>query len=239
MPSNYPRTYILIHGAHHGGWCWNRVAPMLRARGHNVYTPSYTGAGEREHLLSANTDLHTYIEDILQLIRSEELSDVILVGHSFGGRIISGVVDIEPAPVRHLVYFDAGIPVAGVSVSSNPEYWGKKLKTAIEHRGVRCFAPVTPESVGVLTQADQAWLRRRLTPMPVKAFESVLELKNPLCNGVPKTYLRCARPEHQLAVNSVRVARELGWPMVDIEAGHDAMITAPGLLCEALESIAN
>src|SRR5262245_36433174 len=99
--------YVLVHGANHGGWCWSRVAALLRAEGHSVYAPTLTGLGERAHLLSREITLDTFIQDIQSVIECEELSDVILVGHSFAGAVISGVADRIPELLEHLVYLDA------------------------------------------------------------------------------------------------------------------------------------
>src|ERR1700678_102881 len=101
------QTFVLVHGAWHGGWCWSRVADRLRAAGHRVFTPTQTGLGERKHLLSKDITLDTFTTDIVNVIEAEELSDIILVGHSFGGNAISGVADVMPERIRHLVYLDS------------------------------------------------------------------------------------------------------------------------------------
>src|SRR5579875_3323603 len=98
------RTFVLVHGAWHGGWCWSRVAAILRGRGHRVFTPTQTGLGERAHLLSRDITFDTFVQDVVGVFEAEELEDVVLVGHSFGGSSISGVVDRMPERVRRLVY---------------------------------------------------------------------------------------------------------------------------------------
>lgn len=118
-PSTSQRHYVLAHGSWHGGWCWRPVAAILRAAGHHVYTPSFTGLGDRAHLLSESVTLETFIEDLIQVIESEELEDVILVGHSFAGVPISGVADRIPERLSHLVYFDAVVLEDGKHSFSN------------------------------------------------------------------------------------------------------------------------
>jgi pimeloyl-ACP methyl ester carboxylesterase len=101
------RTYVLVHGAWHGGWCWSKVAAILRSRGHSVFTPTQTGLGERSHLLSKSITLDVFVEDIANVLKWEDLKDVVLVGHSLGGSTISGVADRMRDRVRQLVYLDA------------------------------------------------------------------------------------------------------------------------------------
>src|SRR5438128_128006 len=100
-------TFVLVHGAWHGGWCWKRVTPLLRAAGHEVYATTLTGLGERVHLASPNVGLALHVQDVVGVLEYEDLRDVILVGHSYGGIVISGVADRVPERLRHLVYLDA------------------------------------------------------------------------------------------------------------------------------------
>src|SRR5215831_5722049 len=106
-------TFVLVHGAWHGGWCWKKVTPLLRAAGHEVYTPTLTGLGERVHLASPKVDLTTHIQDVVNVLDYEDLHEVVLVGHSYGGVVIAGVADRVPSRVGHLVYLDAGVPHNG------------------------------------------------------------------------------------------------------------------------------
>src|SRR5215813_10708238 len=113
-----PKTFVLAHGSWHGGWCWKRVADQLRAQGHVVYAPSYTGMGDRAHLLTKDITINTFVEDIVQVIQSEELTNVILVGHSFGGVPISGAADRIPEKIAQLVYLDSVLVESGRSAFS-------------------------------------------------------------------------------------------------------------------------
>jgi pimeloyl-ACP methyl ester carboxylesterase len=104
-------TFVLVHGSMHGGWCWQRVAPLLRAAGHEVFTPTLTGLGERVHLAHPDIDLDTHIQDVLGVLEDEDLHDVVLVGHSYATLVIIGVADRLPERIAHLVYLDG--PIAG------------------------------------------------------------------------------------------------------------------------------
>src|SRR5260221_10451578 len=128
--ANSPKTFVLAHGSWHGGWCWKRVADRLRAKGHDVYTPSYTGMGDRVHLLNKEITIDTFVEDIEQVIQSEELTEVVLVGHSFGGVPISGVADRIPNRIARLVYLDAVVIESGRSAFSYypPAGGGARIK---------------------------------------------------------------------------------------------------------------
>ena len=109
-------TFVLVHGAWHGGWCYKRVARLLRQAGHDVYTPTLTGLGERAHLMNRTIDLDTHVQDVVGVIRCEELSDVVLCGHSYGGMVIAGVAEQIAAKIRSLVYLDAFVPENGKSL---------------------------------------------------------------------------------------------------------------------------
>src|ERR1700712_5022755 len=134
---NAARTFVLVHGAWHGGWCWSRVADRLRGAGHRVFTPTQTGLGERKHLLSKDITLDIFTSDIVNLIEAEELSDIILVGHSFGGNAISGTADAIPGKIRHLVYLDSLMVDAGKAPFDNlpPDVVAARRKAADETSG--------------------------------------------------------------------------------------------------------
>jgi pimeloyl-ACP methyl ester carboxylesterase len=158
-------TYVLVHGGAHGGWCYGRMAPLLRAAGHEVFAPTLTGVGERAHLLSPDIDLDTHIQDVVQVLRYEDLRDVILVGHSYGGMVITGVADRAPDRVGHLVYLDAATPVNGESLAE----LAAPLMNAARARGrvvdgveLVLFPGTEPlPHYGVTDPDDIAWLTSR------------------------------------------------------------------------------
>jgi pimeloyl-ACP methyl ester carboxylesterase len=242
VPNAEPKTYVLQHGAWHGGWCWRMVAAALRAQGHLVFTPTQTGLGERRHLMSSDITLDTYVADLANVFVAEELQDVILVGHSFGGLAISGVADKMAERIRHLVYLDSMILESGRSPFSilPPDVVASRRRQASEE-GNGIAIPAPPVSAfGVPEDHPHAdWVRRRLTPHPVSTYESVLTLKHAVGNGLPRTYVQCTDPVYA-AIESTRqwVDRQTGWQKRTIATGHDAMVTAPAELARLLIEIA-
>lgn len=236
------RTFVLVHGAWHGGWCWARVAQRLRAQGHVVYTPTLTGLADRRHLLSPQVNLDTHVQDITLLLEHEELADVVLVGHSYAGIVISGVADRMPGPLRHLVYLDALLLESGRSIFSSfsKDVVAQRLRAIRETgAGVGAVAAFPPSAFGVHDAADAAWVARRLTPQPVGTYLQPLVLESPLGNGIAKTYIDCTRePMANLAAGKTRVRDDRSWTLRSLDAGHDAMVTAPSELAALLAEIA-
>jgi len=233
-------NFVLIHGAWHGGWCWRRVAAPLRAAGHVVYTPTQTGLGERSHLLSREITLETFVADVVNVLVWEELADVVLVGHSFGGISISGAADRVPQRIRHLVYLDAFIVQSGQSPfdTLTPELADSRRRAAQEFSGGVSLPVPDPRSLGVTDDADAAWLRAHCTPHPLSTYETPVLLHHELGNGLPATYL-AARPEYRALVDSRAYARSRAdWDYREILAGHDAMVTSPELVVAELERVA-
>jgi pimeloyl-ACP methyl ester carboxylesterase len=236
--SGSSRTFVLVHGGWHGGWCWRRVADRLRALGHTVFTPTLTGLGERAHLLDDSVSVATWVADITGVIEAEELSEVILVGHSLGGLVVSGVADKLAARLRDLVYLDASVVPAGMSPfdESPPEQVERRMRLAA---GGSTVPPYPPEAFGVTDPEDAAWLERRLTPHPMRCYTDPIVLEHPLANGARTTYIACTEPWYPSLAPSRKRAKEApGWQWREIAAGHDVMVTAPDLLTAALAEIA-
>jgi pimeloyl-ACP methyl ester carboxylesterase len=237
-----PRAFLLVHGAWHGGWCWRRVADVLRARGHRVFAPSLTGLGDRAHLFSRDISLHTHVQDVLSVVEAEELCDFVLVGHSYGGFVISGVADALRDRVSHYVYLDASVPPEmspGASFSwagfNPPEAREARLKSVCEQgQGVALPSP-PPGAFAVTEPADVAWLGRRLRPMPVGTYTASFAFKNSGSNGLKRTYIASSKPPYALlAATREKVLRDDTWSFTTIEAGHDSMVTAPNELASLL-----
>ncbi len=232
-------NFVLVHGAWHGGWCWRDVAACLRSQGHAVFTPTMTGLGARAHLLTAHVGLATCIEDICALIRTEELTDVVLVGHSFAGPVIAGVADQLPQALRQLIYLDAIVVEDGQSALSvfPPEVQRERSRT-IDPEGLRMAIP-DPEKFGVTDPVQRDWLTRQLTPHPLKAYTDPLRLQHPLGNGVSKAYIAVTQPWYApLAPLRERLRADPGWIWRELAAGHDAMVTAPDALASLLMELA-
>lgn len=233
-------TFVLLHGAFHGGWCWSRVTPLLRAAGHDVFTPTQTGLGERAHLLHHGITLTTFADDLIGVLEAEELTDAVLVGHSFGGAAISGAAERVPERIRHLIYLDSALPRDGISpmASASPEQAAVRRRHAAETGGLS-VQPPDPSVFGVPDGPDADWLRRRMTPHPYGAMNTALTLRNPLGNGRPATYVVCTQPIYEPLAWARAVAREQpGWAWREIAVGHDCMVTAPRLTADLLMEIA-
>lgn len=232
--------FVLLHEAFHGAWCWARVTPLLRAAGHRVWTPTQTGLGDRAHLLNPGISLTTFVDDLVAVLETEELFDVVLVGHSFGGHAISGAADRVPERLRHLVYLDAVFPRDGVAPldMSLPAIAAERRALAAQ-TGNLSVAPPDPSSFGVPDGPDADWLRRRMTPHPFGAMNTPLALRHPPGNGVPATYVFCTDPVYEpLEPARALVRRHTDWLWREIAAGHDCMVTAPDLTAALLMEIA-
>ncbi|MDO9404400.1 MAG: alpha/beta fold hydrolase [Polaromonas sp.] len=236
------RTFVLVHGAWHGGWCWTRVAGRLRALGHDVHVPTLTGLGERRHLISPQVNLDTHVDDVVNLMEFEELNDVVLVGHSYAGIVISGVADRAPERLRQLVYLDALLLDSGKSIfSSFPKSVIDQRMAVIRESGGGVGAPVAlpPAAFGVHDAQDARWVARRMTPQPVGTYLQPLTLQSPLGNGRPKAYIDCTlQPIETLQAGKAQVRSDSGWKVRTLAAAHDAMVTAPGPLTDLLAELA-
>ena len=228
--------FVLVHGAWHGAWCWSRVLPPLWAAGHRAFAVTLTGLGERAHLLSKSITLDTHIADVAQVIEAEELLDAVLVGHSYGGMVITGVADRLSARLRHLVYLDAVVPLPGESWSSghSPETQAAR-RQVIADTGV--LPPPDPAAFG-LTGADRAWVARRQTPQPGRVYDAPLHFDAAQLAALPRTFIDCNSPAlATIALMRTRVRTEPGWSLAEIATGHDAMVSAPQALVDILLAI--
>ena len=233
LPESRGKTYVLVHGSWGGGWQWASVAERLRAQGHRVFTPTQTGLGERKHLLSRDITIDTFVEDIVNVLEAEDLRDVVLVGHSFGGIPITGAADRAPERIRHLVYLDALIVQGGRSAFDGlPAEIVAARRKAVQEGGNGIALPLPPVE-GIRLNAGvpaplAEWLHRHFTPHPIGAYETPLKLANPVGNGRPRTYVYCTTPPYAATEASRRWARgREGWNWVELAAGHAALTTAP------------
>lgn len=235
-------TYVLVHGGGHGGWCYQPVARLLRAQGHEVYTPTLTGLGERSHLLNPSIDLDTHITDIVNVLEYEDLRDVILVGHSYGGMVITGVADRAAARVGHVVYLDAATPENGDSLL---DLAAPMLNVARQHAriesGVELVLDPGTDPLGFYGVTDPGqieWMKKRLTPHPWRCFEQQLRLSDSdALARIPQSHIVCTSTLSGRNVEALS-ARAEGrfW---DIDTGHDLMITEPERVTELLLRVAS
>jgi pimeloyl-ACP methyl ester carboxylesterase len=229
--------FVLVHGAYHGGWCWRDVALYLRQAGHAVFTPTLTGLGERKHLLSNAITLETFVLDILHVLEQEDLHDVVLVGHSFGGRVICGVADRAPERIRRLVFLDAGLAPQGESRLDGLTAAARadRISAAQRHDGGLSVPPPPASAFGVTDPTLAAWLEANLTPQPFCPDKCALKLAHPLGNGLPASYVRCVAPA--LAVTEASAAYAQGredWTYREFAGGHNAFVTHPHEIAELL-----
>jgi pimeloyl-ACP methyl ester carboxylesterase len=235
-----PKTFVLVHGAWYGGWCWDKVAQALRAQGHNVTTPTCPGLGEQAHLLSKDISLTTFITSITNHIIYQDVSDVILVGSGFGGVVISGVADRIPHLIQRLVFVDAMVLASGLSVfEAQPAAVTLKRQQQVESMGKGIAIPAPPvSSYGDMDKDTQDWLKARLTPHPVGTYQEKLMLSNPLGNGLPRMYVDCtASPFEPLVDVKKDLRTQKGWEWVELNTHHDPMITEPLVLANFLKSV--
>ena len=232
------KTFVLLHGAWHGGWCWKRVEERLRAAGHHVYTPTQTGLGERSHLLSKEITLDVFIDDLVNVLEWEDLTDVVLVGHSFGGIVTSGAADRASDRIRQLIYLDSLIIQNGQTVFSTmpPQTVADRRRLAQESTGGLAIPVPDTSFFGVTDADDAAWLKAKCTPHPLSTYESPLTLQAPVGHGLPVVYI-AVKPEFAPAAGARAFAKQQNWKYVEIDAGHDAMVTSPKALADTLLSL--
>ena len=236
------RTYVLVHGGGHGGWCYQPVARLLRAEGHDVHAPTLTGLGERSHLLTTDVDLSLHIADVVNVLYYEDLTTVILVGHSYGGMVITGVADRVPDRIGQLVYLDGAIPANGESLADmTPNIMQAAHAEAEVVNSVEVVLSPGPEAgrrYGVTDPTALAWMQDRLTPHPWKSFTEPLVLADEAAvKKIPRTNINCTetlglRPPER-ATRAYEADRV--W---EIDTGHDLMITEPEAVAEMLLRLA-
>jgi len=235
-------TYVLVHGGGHGGWCYQKVKRLLEPAGHEVFAPSLTGLAERSHLLSPDVDLALHINDVVQLLHYWDLRDVVLVGHSYGGMVITGVADRAADRIGKLVYLDAANPTNGeslVDVAGPIIEAVRPMGTIVD--GVELVLLPSPEAgmlYGVTDPADLAWMADRLTGHPWKCFEQKLELANEASlSEIPQYHIVC---DSTLATRdpALMAAAATAGRLWTIDTGHDLMITEPAFVAAALREIA-
>jgi pimeloyl-ACP methyl ester carboxylesterase len=231
-------TFVLVQGAWHGSWCWKRVRDALRAAGHDVHTPTLTGVGERSHLLAREVNLDTHIDDVVNLIKWEDLTDVVLCGHSYGGCVVRGVVDRIGERIGKLVYLDAFVLEHGESlhVTLPPEQSSLQLDLARQH-GEGWMVPPIPAEIFGVNAADAAWVDSQCTMQPLATFQQPLSLRNKADPEIPTLYILATgwndSPFHRFHER----AKAKGWQTLAIACGHDVMLDKPAELTQALLAI--
>jgi pimeloyl-ACP methyl ester carboxylesterase len=230
-------TFVLVHGAWHGGWCWGRVSPHLRAAGHTVFTPTLTGLSDRAHLVSPSVNLSTHVEDIVRMLDAEDLTDVVLVGHSYAGMVISGVAEQRPERLRLRVHLDGFLPENGeAAIDILPDVPASHYREAVKGPGFGWMIPPRSlEKLGVTDQADIDWLTPRLTPQPSGTYWEKIVLTE-ASESVAGVYIECVDWMRVFTRFAERAAVK-GWPTYELATCHEAMVTAPNALTQMLLEI--
>jgi pimeloyl-ACP methyl ester carboxylesterase len=227
-------TFVLIHGAWHGAWCWRRVTRLLTARGHEVFTPTLTGVGERSHLRTPEIDVDTHITDVVNLIKWERLEDVVLVGHSYGGMVASGVTEQVEKAIASIVLLDAFFPDDGQSLADQGTKIAREAIDAAVRNGDTVLAP-RPAAFFKVNEKDQAWVEALCVPHPIRCFTQKLALSGARERIAGKAYIRAAGYANEGFDAARAKARSRGWRIYDMPCGHDVMVDMPEALAGILE----
>jgi len=238
MSQSPSKTFVLVHGAWQGGWCWRRVADRLRARGHIVFTPTLTGLGERAHLLDPKVDLSLHIADMLGVIKYEQLNDFVLVGHSYGGCVISGVAEAIPDKIRSIVFVDAFIPDNGDATLDLVQPAVQEIIRAALERGDTTI-PVRDAAAFRVNEKDRDWVDSLSGLQPIGAMTETIRLTGARERISKKTYIRASGyPNMSFDKAYARVKKDSSWRTYEVPCGHDVMIDEPDRLTEILIEVA-
>lgn len=228
-------TFVLVHGAWHGSWCWKRVRKAIEAMGHEVFTPTLTGVGERSHLLSPQVNLDTHIDDVANLIRWEELSDVVLCGHSYGGCVISGVADRVPDRIGALVYLDAFVLENGQSLHDTLPPAQRQMQVDLTQQyGEGWKVPPIPAEVFAVNAIDREWVNSQCTMQPIATFQQALSLTGNVAAAGKTTFILASGWNDSPFPQFFERAKVQGWKTLALPCGHDVMLDMPEELTKAL-----
>jgi pimeloyl-ACP methyl ester carboxylesterase len=231
-------TFVVAHGAWSAAWAWKKMPPLLRASGHELWTPTYSGLGERAHLASPAIDLDTHIRDVGGVLEMEDLRDVVLIGHSYGGMVATGVADRARSRIAQLIYLDAFVPKDAQSLLDlQPVEVRERMRELARSAGEGWRLPPNPMPADT-PAADVAWTAGRRLPQPIKTFEQALRLDGNV-PPPPRSYIYCRRigPTDVFRQFLARAQRESGWRHFEIDSSHNPHITAPHELLALLEKI--
>lgn len=227
-------TYVLVAGGWHGGWCWRRVVDLLTAHGHKVFAPTLTGIGERSHLLDEKVNLATHIADVVNVIKWEDLTDIVLVGHSYAGFVIAGVAEQVQGAIGSIVFLDSFVPENGTSLAELASQPVRDAISAAAQKG-EIVLQAFPASGFRVNENDRSWVDAMCTPHPLATLRDKVSVTGALERIAKKTYVR-AKGYPNIAFDGyyAKLKSAEGWRVYDLPCGHDPMIDLPDRLTEIL-----
>lgn len=226
-------TFVMIHGGMTGGNSWKKVKESLEANNHKVFTPTLSGLADRNHLAHPNVDLQTHIQDVLNLIAAENLEEIILVGHSYSGMVITGVASRVPLKIKKVIYLAAVVPFTGESMfdAVGPSISNSLYNSAHNNNGWQVPAAAA-ESYGITQPEDVEWYNSMATAHPIKCFTQALPFNDTTVEPLNKVYISCSQDE--LLTPMIERAESLNIACKQINAAHFAMITSPEAVVKVL-----
>jgi pimeloyl-ACP methyl ester carboxylesterase len=231
------KTFVLVHGAWHGGWCWRHVADMLEQQGHKVFSPTMTGLGERSNQLVKGIDVSTHIVDIENLIAWESLSNIVLVGHSYGGTVINGVAEHMADKIDSIVFLDAFVPENGERIFEKSPPAARDAAALAISRGDLSFKAPPASAFGV-TGDDAAWVDSKTTPQPLATFAEAAVYTGARDRILRKTFIRASlHNSPTFDANLAKARADASWATHEIVSGHDVMVVQPQELAKLLLSV--
>ena len=232
------KTFVLVHGAWHGGWCWRRVSDLLERQGHKVFAPTLTGLGERSHLMRAGINVSTHVTDVVNVLEWEGLSDVVLCGHSYGGLVVSGVAEQSASAIGSIVFLDAFVPENGDSMADlTSQMVRDNLKAAAERGDIG--VPARSAAAFLVNKNDQAWVDAMCVPHPIASMTEKMTLTGARETIGKKAYIRAvAYPNPGFDLAYARVKADTSWRTYEVPCGHDVMVDMPERLAEILLEVA-
>ena len=236
-----PKSYVLVHGAWHGAWAWSKAAPLMRQAGHSVTTPTLSGLGERSHVAAGTSGLAVHVQDIVSHLMMEDLRDVVLVGHSYAGCVVSGVLAARTGRVAHAVYLDAFVPMQGEALAN---FVPLPVKADFERLASQNASVSVPpaaswgERWGLTDPALVAWAQPRMTAQAALSFTEQV-LGDPMAEAVRRTYLKCAtNPSPQFKNIAAGIQKDSRFKYAEVEGHHDVMLIDPQRFVASLLSLA-
>ena len=242
-------VFVLVHPAWFGGWCWRKLIPLLEHHGHSVHAPTLTGLGERSHLAHPGVGMQTHVDDVVNVLTYADLRELILVGTSSSGAVISGVADRVPERISRLVYVDAFVPKGGQALwDLIPPPRRSPMEAMVETKGFGWLLPrfsaqpwdqFVREAWQVNNEADLRWMLARLRPTPVGHFTGPVRLMNPTAEQLPRTYIRCRGwPSAGFDRYAQTASQDTRWRLLELDSNHLPYITDPHQLAPMLLELA-